>query len=84
MREGITPVRKSHVRTRHDHLPLPGGQTVGQVDDLSRAVRALNVPGVDASMGRPDVAAAYARHLARIGKEAADAAIAAWLKQHEV
>jgi hypothetical protein len=73
--------RPSHAKTRHDHLTLPDGRKVGDVDtpELVRRLEAAGIPGVAPDRGRDRNVESYADHLAGIGKAGAEQAVSAWL-----
>jgi hypothetical protein len=73
------PLKPSLAKTAHDHLPLPGGKTVGQEPDLGAVLRKHGVAGATADLGRSALAQVYAGHIEAIRKKAADAAVAEWL-----
>lgn len=68
-------------RSEWDHLPLPGGKTVGQVPsgELFRILAANNVAGVASENGRIVNIEAYALHVTRIKSEGATLALDTWL-----
>ena len=73
------PLKPSLAKTAHDHLPLPGGKTVGQEPDLGAVLRKHGVAGATADLGRSALAQVYAGHIEAIRKKAADAVVSDWL-----
>jgi hypothetical protein len=65
-----------------DGLPLPGGKRVADVSsaELTRILQSVGIPGVSPSQGRDANLSAYAQHFEAIRKQAADNAVAEWLK----
>lgn len=73
----------SHAKTQHDHLPFPGGRTLGAVppaEFVSKLI-AWGIPGASHEQGREGNARAFALHLERIRAEAGQRAINEWLAE---
>jgi hypothetical protein len=70
-------------KSNHDHLPLPGGKTVGATDD-SELYRALDklVPNFKHTLGRLAALDLYAAEVARVQAEGAKRAVAEWFKEN--
>jgi hypothetical protein len=79
---GKAEMRSSqNTRTSYDHLPLPQGAKVVDLGNaqLASVLAARGVPGISHSNGREENLKAYAVHLDKIRKEAADKAEEQWL-----
>lgn len=68
-------------KTPYDHLVLPDGRKIGQIEDgdLCRTLQGLAVPGVSPENGRATNVNAFAAHVERIRAEGATAAMNNWL-----
>lgn len=81
--QGVDILPKTWPSSPHDHLPLPGGGTVGTTptDALFRILAGAKIPGVSAENGRGTNIDRYAAHLDRVSHEAKTAGINAWLAE---
>jgi hypothetical protein len=74
-------VTRGPTRSPHGNLPLPGGKTAAQVEDTTRILVGLGIPGTSHDKGRDANLAAYAAYLEQIHKVAGDAAVSQWLEK---
>jgi hypothetical protein len=68
-----------------DHLPLPGGGTIGSTPDtqvLRRVFARIGIEGAHRD-GRETICGRYSRLLHEIGNEAKNRAVEAWLEQYK-
>jgi hypothetical protein len=68
-----------------DHLPLPGGSTIGKTADTQVLRQIFHKLGIPDShhLGREILCSRYAALLRKIGGEASDAAIMAFLEKYK-
>ena len=68
-------------KTLYDSLPFFGGRKVGDVEssEVCRELIKRNVPGIAHTNGREENLRAYSAYLDKLGADAANDAINAWL-----
>lgn len=80
------PTKPSHAKTPYDHLPVPGGKKLGDLDraEFNRLIiDEFAIPGTSHNQGREENAKAYAAFVERMKGEAATHALNTWLARRQ-